>query len=311
MLLPLLCSPFYVLRLAFVAYRSRYRDVEQWEVFRILTALWFKTTFRRGPRGGAYRQRLFGFVVEGSSYELLLRLFKELFLTEPYAFDPGTLTPTILDGGANIGMAVLYFKKQFPEAHILAFEPNPEAFRLLVRNVAANSLSNVRLYNVALAAAAGELPFYFGDDGASLTGSLQPHAAGVRAVRVPARQLADYLAPNLVVDLLKLDVEGAEDAILTDLDRAGLLGCIRQYIVEYHYLIGTPASSQLAACLQIFGRRGFAYAIRVAYPRTAHGQDIILHFWQTDSGVGMSGPNRLVNGLPPGPLQQPSAGATG
>lgn len=280
MLLSFLKSPFYVLRLAFVAYRSRYRGAERLEVFRILLALWLKTTFLPPRRGGRCRQRLFGFVVEGSSYELLLRLFKELFLAEPYAFVPGTPTPLILDGGANIGMAVLYFKKQFPGARIVAFEPNPAAFALLSRNVAANRLRDVQLHPVALAAASGELPLYFGDDGASLTASLRPHAGGGRTVRVPARRLADFLAPEPVVDLLKLDVEGAEPAILADLSRAGLLRRIRQYIVEYHYPIGTAESRQLAVCLQDFEVQGFAYCVKMAYPRTAQGQDIILHLWQ-------------------------------
>lgn len=275
----LLKSPFYVLRLLFVAYRSPYRGAEQWEVFRVLLALWFKTTFLPAPRGDC-RQRLFGYVVAANSYHLLQRLFKELFLAEPYAFKPTTAGPLILDGGANIGMAVLYFKKQFPQARILAFEPNPEAFRLLSLNVEANNLRHVELHNVALAPSRGELPFYFGTDGASLTGSLQPHTEGVRTVLVPARRLADYLTLGTTFDLLKLDVEGSEAAVLADLSQTGLLGRIREYIVEYHYPIGSPESRLLAACLQDFEQQGFAYYIKTANPRTAQGQDLILHLWQ-------------------------------
>ncbi|UOR06180.1 FkbM family methyltransferase [Hymenobacter aerilatus] len=263
-----------------MAYRSRYRGREGLEVFRVLTALWLKTTFKWTPSGGMYRQRLFGFTVEGSSYELLLRLFKELFLVEPYAFEPATSTPYIVDAGANIGMAVLYFKKQFPTAHIIAFEPNPEAFRLLACNVAANNLRNVQLHNVALAPTQGELPFYFGTDGASLTGSLHPHATGVQTVLVPTRRLADYFDATPIFHLLKLDVEGAEAGILADLAATGLLPRFQQYVVEFHYSIGTTESAQLAACLQAFEQRGFAYSIRQALPRLAHSQDIILHFWQ-------------------------------
>lgn len=225
MLVALLTSPFQVLRLAWVAYRSRYRGREQWEVFRVMTAFWLKINFP-WIRTGACRQRLFGFEVEGSSYKLLLQLFKEMFLTEPYAFEPTTLTPFIIDGGANIGMAVVYFKKHFPQAHILAFEPSPEAFRLLTRNVAANNLQDVELYNVALAPTTGELPFYTETDGATLNGSLLPYAAGVHTVRVPARRLADYLPAATPIDLLKLDVEGAEPGILADLAQAGLAAAL-------------------------------------------------------------------------------------
>ncbi|MFD1872089.1 FkbM family methyltransferase [Hymenobacter bucti] len=278
MLRALLTSPFQVLRLAWVAHRSRYRGREQWEVFRVLTACWLKINF--APRRGLYRQRIFGFVVEGSSYELLLKLFKEMFLVEPYAFEPATTTPTIIDGGANIGMAVVYFKKHFPEATILAFEPSPEAFRLLTTNVANNQLRNVQLYNVALAPTAGELPFYLEADGAGLNGSLRPHPAGARTVHVPARRLSDYLGSTARISLLKLDVEGAEAGILADLDQDGLLSCCQQVIVEYHYPIGSAESAQLAACLQTFERRQFAYYFKVVYPRTVHSQDVILHCWQ-------------------------------
>ena len=274
MLLALLTSPFQLLRLVWVAYRNRYRGREQWEVFRVLTALWLKINF--APRRGPYQQQLFGFTVEGSSYELLLNLFKEIFLAEPYAFDPETATPLIIDGGANIGMAVVYFKKHFPQARILAFEPSPEAFHLLARNVAANNLRGVELHNVALAPEAGELPFYL--DG--LNGSLRPYAAGVRSLQVPARRLADFMKPTETLDLLKLDVEGAEPGILADLAQTGLLSNFRQVIVEYHYPIGTAESPQLAKCLQRFGEHGFAYYFKLVYPRSAHAQDIILHCWQ-------------------------------
>lgn len=279
MLATFFALPFHLLRWAWVAYRSRYRGQEQWEVFRVLASLGVKTQFARRSDGGC-RQRLFGFVVEGSSYELLLLLFKEMFLFEPYAFEPGTTAPLIIDGGANIGMAVLYFKKHFPEARILAFEPSPEAFHLLARNVAANHLRNVELHNVALATTTSDLLFYTEADGATINGSLRPYAASVRTVRVPARRLVDYLPPAGSIDLLKLDVEGAEPALLADLDQVGALGRFRQLIVEYHYPIGTAESDQLATCLHTFTKRGFAYCFKMVFPRTEHGQDVILHCWQ-------------------------------
>jgi FkbM family methyltransferase len=55
-----------------------------------------------------------------------------------------------LDCGANIGLATLFFKRLYPESEIHAFEPDPETFKMLRRNVEQNSLSYVYLYNVAL-----------------------------------------------------------------------------------------------------------------------------------------------------------------
>ena len=104
---------------------------------------------------------------------------------------------------------------------------------------------------------------------------LLPHT-----VRVPAQRLADYLPAATPIDLLKLDVEGAESGILADLAQTGLLPRFRQVLVEYHYAIDTAESSQLAACLQMFHDQGFAYYFKMVYPRTTHSQDLILHCWQ-------------------------------
>ena len=40
-----------------------------------------------------------------------------------------------IDCGANIGISILFFKKQYPDCTIMAFEPNPHAFPLLEKNV--------------------------------------------------------------------------------------------------------------------------------------------------------------------------------
>jgi hypothetical protein len=50
--------------------------------------------------------------------------------------------------------------------------------------------------------------------------------------------------------------------------------------VEYHYRISSAESAQFVACLQAFERQQFAYYFKMVYPRTAHGQDVILHCWQ-------------------------------
>ena len=65
-------------------------------------------------------------------------------------------TPRILDCGANIGLATLYFKLLYPGACITCFEPGAEAFRVLEANISANQLEEVTAFPVALAREAGE-----------------------------------------------------------------------------------------------------------------------------------------------------------
>ncbi len=74
--------------------------------------------------------RLQGYQVYFGDIRSLDMLFKEIFLKNTYECQFGK-QPLIIDGGANIGMAVLYFKRNYPDARIIAFEPNPSGFELL------------------------------------------------------------------------------------------------------------------------------------------------------------------------------------
>ena len=56
---------------------------------------------------------------------------EEIFRREQYRFETDAPAPFIVDCGANIGMATLYFKSLYPDATVLAFEPDPAAFACL------------------------------------------------------------------------------------------------------------------------------------------------------------------------------------
>src|SRR5436190_22989208 len=51
-----------------------------------------------------------------------LSSLQEIFVGEIYKFIPGSGPITIIDCGANIGLASIYFKMKFPEARVMAFE---------------------------------------------------------------------------------------------------------------------------------------------------------------------------------------------
>src|SRR5438309_286226 len=81
------------------------------------------------------RERIFDFDVAFSRYEQFAIVFAEIFVPQVYRFTPTRPDPLIFDCGANIGMAVLYFKWMYPRSRIVAFEPEPATFELLKRNV--------------------------------------------------------------------------------------------------------------------------------------------------------------------------------
>src|SRR5438105_7571106 len=77
-------------------------------------------------------------------YQVLLKSGKKA----EYYLPPGLRPKTILDIGSNIGASIIYFHRQFPEAHIFGFEPHPDTFRILRENVA--HLRGVMIFNYGL-----------------------------------------------------------------------------------------------------------------------------------------------------------------
>jgi FkbM family methyltransferase len=213
--------------------------------------------------------RLFGFQFGFDSPDSLEGLLHEHFAQNVFFFHAATPDPVILDVGANVGDTVLYFKHLYPRATIYAFEPLPDAFRLLTRNVEANRLAGVRCFQEALADRDGTMEMYYlagtsyalsGADRGLLThlgGDGQALAQRFRGVTVPCRRFRDRLADlNLPrIDLLKLDVEGAEVGLLADIEP--WLPRIQRIVLEFH-LAPNPAQNsfdRLAALLLASGFR--------------------------------------------------------
>jgi len=214
------------------------------------------------PESWLRRETIFGFHVECFDYTSFVFLFEEIFLRRDYQFNAATERPLILDCGSNIGMATLYFKRLYPQARIVAFEPSPRTFATLARNVARNGLADVRLHNIALASFAGTAEFYEHEDfPGSGKNSLRPERAGRRSLPVEARPLSEFIRER--VDFLKMDIEGAEEGVLQELASSGALRLIRQMVIEYHHHID-PAEDRLSHALALLEKHGFGYQVRVA-----------------------------------------------
>jgi FkbM family methyltransferase len=116
---------------------------------------------------------------------------------------PSTEPKTILDLGSHMGATVLFWRERFPEARIVALEPDPVTFHRLQRNVGA--LPGVELRNVAISDKDGPVSFFPTRQGwtSSLWGDGDP-------VTVEGRSFRSLIAETGQVDLLKVDIEGAE-----------------------------------------------------------------------------------------------------
>lgn len=204
-----------------------------------------------------------GFTLSFRNAEEFDLIYEEIFGGQPYDFVADHAAPLILDAGAHVGLATLFFKRRYPQARIVAFEPNPATFALLERNVRQNDLDGVELVQAAVAATNGHIPFYISretelpwswGDAATHTAWYSEETTAV--IRVPAVTLSSFLRQP--VDLLKLDVEGLELVVLGE--AASRLPAAKHLVIEVHGSRDDPTKN-VARVLQLLRRRGFAYTI--------------------------------------------------
>lgn len=217
-----------------------------------------------------------GFGIAAFDRPTLNHLYREIFARQQYYFRAETESPLILDCGANLGMASLYFKWLYPKARVRAFEPDPSTFELLKQNLARNGV-DVEPHNCALWDQDGEVDFFVDPNNpGTLLMSTEVSRLKGKSIQVPARRLSNFI--DGPVDFLKLDVEGAEHRVLGDLVQTGKISAIRQMVVEYHHRIGERKSC-LAEFLHRLEKAGFEYQIHAAvYPISSRDvfQDMLI-----------------------------------
>ncbi|MEN8899019.1 MAG: FkbM family methyltransferase [Nonlabens sp.] len=174
----------------------------------------------------------------------------EIFKKEIYKFSTLSKSPYIIDGGANIGLSSIYFKQLFPDAEIIAFEPDPHIYNILSVNLSNMGYQDVLCLNQGLWNEETTLSFYSeGADG----GTMKPRGINKEyLITVKASSLVPYL--NRKVDFLKLDIEGAELIVLNDIK--GNLHNVERIFVEYHsYINENQSLSELISILESSGFR--------------------------------------------------------
>lgn len=179
--------------------------------------------------------------------------YRAIFEGHIYRFVSSAQSPAIIDCGANIGLAIVYWKALFPDCKVVAFEPDESAFVALQSNVM--GYGDVELIRAAVWTSDGEKDFL--PDGAD-AGRLQDGRGEAERI-VRTVRLRDHLTDR--VDLLKLDIEGAEVAVLEDC--ADRLEDVQNLFVEYHGFVDRP--QDLDVVLKILSDRGFRWHIQPEY----------------------------------------------
>jgi FkbM family methyltransferase len=169
------------------------------------------------------------------------RILTETFLDLAYLkmFAPLPVKPVIVDIGGYIGDFSLYVA-HYLDAKVIAYEPTPENFDLLKKNVAMNALDGkVTFYNKGVGADDGNLTLNItrGDGAVHVSGFLYGDA--IEQITVPSVSIKTIFSENSLehIDLLKIDCEGGEFDILCSLTDA-LTDRIDRIVFEYHAIPG-------------------------------------------------------------------------
>ena len=183
--------------------------------------------------------------VDGAS---LCFMIKEIFYTQIYRLkDPGK-SPYIIDCGANIGLAAIYWKQNYPDSEILCFEPDKKVFDCLKKNVSRFNIEDVTLIEKALWSSETTLEFFSeGADG----GRIKSTHDDKNIVKVQTDCLSRYLYRK--VDLLKIDIEGAELTVLIEI--ANKLDLVENIFIEYHSFVNQ--AQDLSEIISILDKAGF------------------------------------------------------
>ncbi len=167
--------------------------------------------------------------------------------------------PIIVDLGANIGAFSIDAKAHYPDATITAYEPHPVTFALLEKNAPFAELKQE-------AAAGKDGMVMIQADGPAIA----RHLVEKDGIAVPGRSLDTILANFDHVDLLKIDVEGAEFDLIEAASESTIRK-IRHLIIELHAI---PWGSRNNWAEDFFKPRG--YSVHWMYPWG------VAHIWKDE-----------------------------
>jgi FkbM family methyltransferase len=121
--------------------------------------------------------------------------------------------PLILDLGANIGLATLYFAKNWSKAHIIAVEPDERNFRLLKTNI--EDMSNIKPIEGAVASENGAVEIANPHDEAWALRTERVNSIGPNSIPAYSMKKLMGFAPEAQPFIAKIDIEGFESELFS------------------------------------------------------------------------------------------------
>lgn len=186
--------------------------------------IFFKLFFRTWRRPIYLRLR-----VNGTSISLHIRFHEELMLLQEifcrriYDFSSVHNARFVIDCGANCGISTLFLYTLFPNAKILALEPNPELFSRLKEMV--SGYTNITPLQCAVGGT-NRRAFFFVSPHTTVASSLIRRSGSDTEYSVSVKTLETIMDENNfpTIDALKFDIEGAEGEMFSFFSRFDALG---------------------------------------------------------------------------------------
>lgn len=217
---------------------------------------------------------LWGTSLQFQTRTALLTILEEILVRREYHFRSLSPAPTVIDAGANIGLASYYMHRSCNAKRLICFEPNPATFAVLAANAEAGKWP-AELHCGALAGANGEASFTLSNE-SPLAAALDPRSIQKDSKEILVRTMR--LRPFLLdqpIGLLKIDIEGAEAEVLEDCE--GSLDLVENIFCEVHPIPG-HSPSLLLRVLGVLERAGFmVHVSRSPWSELAHRTRPLTH----------------------------------
>ena len=176
-------------------------------------------------------------------------IFYEIFFKKIYALPrvEKAAVKTVVDLGANIGLSALYFLQQYPQAQVICIEPDASNFEMLQKNFSQEiKTGKVKVLQEAAMGTDGFVSFESAD--AKYNSRVTQDGTGKK---IPAISMVSLMQRAGIshIDILKIDVEGAEKYIFS--------GNIDWLQKVDNILLETHSDEDNALCMQAFSQYNF------------------------------------------------------
>jgi FkbM family methyltransferase len=176
---------------------------------------------------------------------------------------------TVIDCGANVGLFSAEMISQFGSI-CYAIEAVPDVYKKIPQS------PNLNRFNFALCGRRGEVTLTV-DDEDTTRSTIQENTRSPyqRKVSAPGRNLQEFLhseLPHRTIDVVKMDIEGAEIEVLASLDDELIKG-VGQWTIEFHDELGLSSPSSVVNCIKRITDLGF---YELFWSRRRNTADVLL-----------------------------------